>query len=163
DGASAYLMQTASGSPLGTFNGLRPFAWALTTGGVTIDGTGAGTTMGGPLAIGAGAFGSGASNRVTTAGDFINSYGLDGYQYLPNGFLIQWGQLGIGASTSPTTYNFAYAFPNACFGMVIAYEGDLPATYGSVGATPISKTQFIATNTNTQGGSNGTFYIAVGY
>jgi len=49
DGSNAYLLQTASGSPSGTYNSYRPFAWNLASGAVTIDGTGAGTVLGGML------------------------------------------------------------------------------------------------------------------
>jgi hypothetical protein len=47
DGTSAYLLQTANGSPLGTFNAFRPFQWNLSTGVVTIDQTGLGINAGG--------------------------------------------------------------------------------------------------------------------
>jgi hypothetical protein len=46
DGTLGYLMQTASGDQYGSYNSLRPFFWALSTGAVTIDGTGAGVTIG---------------------------------------------------------------------------------------------------------------------
>lgn len=49
DGTNVYLLQTASGSPSGSFNSYRPFSWSLSSGAVSIDGTGAGTTFGGPL------------------------------------------------------------------------------------------------------------------
>ena len=51
DSTVAYLLSTASGAPLGTYNSLRPFYWNLTSGAVGIDGTGAGTTMGGNLTV----------------------------------------------------------------------------------------------------------------
>ncbi|RQU12153.1 tail fiber protein [Burkholderia cenocepacia] len=49
DGMSAYWLQTKKGDPLGTWNTYRPFAWSLDTGVVTIDGTGLGTKLGGPV------------------------------------------------------------------------------------------------------------------
>jgi hypothetical protein len=49
DGSSVYLLQTASGSPDGTFNNFRPFHWSLTNGAVNLDDTGAGVTCGGTL------------------------------------------------------------------------------------------------------------------
>ncbi|WP_213766747.1 hypothetical protein [Caballeronia sp. dw_19] len=51
DGSNVYLMQTASGDQYGTFNSYRPFAWNLSTGAVTIDQNGAGTTFGGPITV----------------------------------------------------------------------------------------------------------------
>ena len=49
DGVSAYLLQTASGTPLGAYNSYRPLGWNLSTGAVTIDGTGAGVSFGGAI------------------------------------------------------------------------------------------------------------------
>jgi len=45
DGTNFYLLQTASGSPTGSFNSYRPFSWTLATGAVQIDGTAAGTLI----------------------------------------------------------------------------------------------------------------------
>jgi hypothetical protein len=47
DGSNVYLLSTNTGSPYGTFNALRPFAWNLPTGAVSIDYTGAGASFGG--------------------------------------------------------------------------------------------------------------------
>lgn len=47
DGTSMFLLQTASGNQTGGFNAFRPFAWNLTSGAVTIDGTGLGVIFGG--------------------------------------------------------------------------------------------------------------------
>lgn len=52
DGSSCYLMQssvqiTQSAALLAGYNTLRPFSWNLSTGAVTVDGTGVGTTFGG--------------------------------------------------------------------------------------------------------------------
>lgn len=51
DNRDGYLLQTASGSPLGVYNAYRPFSWNLSTGAVNIDGSGAGTTLGGNAQI----------------------------------------------------------------------------------------------------------------
>lgn len=45
DGSNFYLLQTASGSPTGSYNAYRPFSWSLATGVVTIDSTGLGTLI----------------------------------------------------------------------------------------------------------------------
>ncbi|OXJ21223.1 phage tail protein [Burkholderia sp. AU6039] len=47
DGTNMYLLSTNKGTPEGQWNDFRPFAWNLATGLVTIDGQGAGTTIGG--------------------------------------------------------------------------------------------------------------------
>lgn len=54
DDTSAYLLQTASGSPSGSFNTFRPYAWNLSTGAVTIDATGAGAAFGGNVDVAGG-------------------------------------------------------------------------------------------------------------
>lgn len=51
DGTVVYFLSTASGSPSGSFNSLRPFSWNLSSGSVGIDGTGAGTTFGGGILV----------------------------------------------------------------------------------------------------------------
>lgn len=51
DATAAFLLSTASGSPLGTYNSLRPLYWNLSSGAVNIDGTGAGVTMSGNLSV----------------------------------------------------------------------------------------------------------------
>lgn len=51
DGTNMYLMLTASGAPLGTYNTLRPFWVTLATGAVNLDLTGAGTTAYGALNV----------------------------------------------------------------------------------------------------------------
>jgi hypothetical protein len=51
DGTQFYFLQTASGSPYGSFNSYRPIAWNFSTGAVTIDGTGAGTSFGGQVSV----------------------------------------------------------------------------------------------------------------
>jgi Chaperone of endosialidase len=54
DGSGVYLLSTASGSQYSTANALRPFAWNLSTGAVTIDATAVGTTFGGNITSTAG-------------------------------------------------------------------------------------------------------------
>ncbi|MCA8121241.1 tail fiber protein [Burkholderia cepacia] len=51
DDVSAYWLQTKKGDPLGTWNAYRPISWALETGVVSIDGTGAGTYLGGTVNV----------------------------------------------------------------------------------------------------------------
>ena len=51
DSANAYFLLTNSGSPYGSTNSLRPFSVGLSSGYVTIDGTGAGVSFGGNVGI----------------------------------------------------------------------------------------------------------------
>ncbi|MEX3614561.1 MAG: tail fiber domain-containing protein, partial [Burkholderia gladioli] len=49
DGTHCYLLQTAKGDQKGQWNNFRPFYWNLSSGVVTIDGTGAGTYFNGDI------------------------------------------------------------------------------------------------------------------
>lgn len=52
DGTHVYFLQTAAGSQTGTYNSYRPLAWNLSTGSVSINADGLGTTtVGGNLAV----------------------------------------------------------------------------------------------------------------
>lgn len=81
-----------------------------------------GSTMTGPLVLSgnaANALEAVPKQQLDTAItnlDFSSSIGLNGYQRLPSGLLIQWGQLPIttGSYSTITTLTFPIAFPNAC-------------------------------------------------
>jgi hypothetical protein len=81
-------------------------------------------------------------NKIISAADFENdtsmtralasvggytSYG--GYTKLPNGIIIQWGQLAnANADTGASTFSFPIAFPSACLSIVGSVSKD-QATY----------------------------------
>jgi hypothetical protein len=73
DASSWYVLLTPSGQPDGGFNGLRPFSINLATGAVSIDGTGAGTTFGGPVSMPTPASSDSSTRAATTA--FVKSQG----------------------------------------------------------------------------------------
>ncbi|MEI7298449.1 tail fiber domain-containing protein [Paraburkholderia tropica] len=75
DDTTAYLMQTASGSPSGTYNSYRPFAWNLSSGAVSIDGTGVGVTTGGSFTVTGAAQINGSATRAYSTFGYINSGG----------------------------------------------------------------------------------------
>lgn len=50
---------------------------------------------------------------------FVHSFGSSGYQRLPSGFILQWGQVAI-PTTTPVTWTFPIAFPNS---VVSAWAG----------------------------------------
>lgn len=65
DGSSVSFLQTVNGTPLGAYNSFRPLSWSLSTGAVTIDGTGAGVSFGGAIKF----TGTGATpNKYINAG-----------------------------------------------------------------------------------------------
>ena len=47
---------------------------------------------------------------------FLASKSANGYSYLPNGLIVQWGIMNtINSETSGTLFNFPIAFPNAVY------------------------------------------------
>lgn len=83
----------------------------------------------------------------------------NGFQKLPGGLIIQWGNASI--VTSPTSYTFPMAFPNACFVLCVG-TGENTGTEAEV-MNPVtgSRTRFgfsaVASAVSTYG------YIAIGY
>lgn len=69
-------------------------------------------------------------NLKANQSDFANSLGTNGYQKLPGGLILQWGQDGVG--TNPNTILFPVTFPNNVFAISIT-----PAINGSTGYTSL--------------------------
>jgi hypothetical protein len=87
------------------------------------------------------------STQVATTAMFANEFALNpagnGYQKLPSGLLLQWGQFQINQGTT-ATFNFPLAFPNACLNCVVSFGSGISglATPGTLGCDPISVSQF---------------------
>ncbi|MBR7996440.1 tail fiber protein [Burkholderia cenocepacia] len=114
DGMSAYWLQTKKGDPLGTWNTYRPFAWALDTGVVTIDGTGVGTKLGGAVDI------AGDLTLKRTAGEGRIFLGQNSGYFYANAGGAGW--------FSPTEGAFQYYFGNRTFridGQPVWHSGNL--------------------------------------
>ncbi|POZ60161.1 gp53-like domain-containing protein [Chromobacterium alticapitis] len=58
-----------------------------------------------------------AAAHAVALGQFGSSLAQNGYQYLPNGLLLQWGKSGVIAGASSVTEKFPIAFPNGVFSM----------------------------------------------
>lgn len=91
---------------------------------------------------------------------FANSKTTNGYQKLPGGLILQWGQ--APSSSTVTTYNFPIAFPNTCFQWATAGDGltsgcNFPKQMGG-----ITNTQYKLYSNNSQGAET-CHWIAVGY
>jgi len=54
--------------------------------------------------------------------DFTASKVGNGYQKLPSGLIIQWGNIARGSSTNVIAVNFPITFPNSCLGVVISSD-----------------------------------------
>ena len=66
-----------------------------------------------------------ASNQATTLSQFASNIVTDGYTYLPNGLILQWGYFSNLPPSTPM--NFPIAFPNACFNIVATLAYYSPA------------------------------------
>lgn len=79
------------------------------------------TANGGRLIAALGARGSGNTNAACLLGDFPASIGGTGFQFLPNGLIIQWGIQSLNGNPGVGN-NFPVTFPNACL-TVVCTEG----------------------------------------
>lgn len=80
------------------------------------------------------AFGSGAASYQSNFGSSLSSFG---YQKLPSGLIIQWGEVAPGTASV-----FPIAFPTACYTLAIAY-------YGATGASSATWSQMSVATSNT--------------
>lgn len=97
--------------------------------------------------------GTGA-NQIPDMSFFGGSSSSSGYQYFPNGTLIQWGTIGLSSSPAGTTIGlFPIAFPSAGYQIVVTHDNPLDSTLAYGAASIISPTQFrvnaCAINTST--------------
>jgi hypothetical protein len=105
---------------------------------------------------------NGASgNNAVNFGQFPSSLATNGYQKLPNGFIMQWGiqnSVANGATFSPS---FPIAFPTAC-----VFAVNIPTIVNGIAqmapvVTAVSTTSF--TGYNTTGITNNFRWFAIGY
>ena len=69
-----------------------------------------------------------AWKRMVNTDDFVWSPYGQGYQKLPNGFIIQWGSYTVG-NGSGATRSFNFAFPNSCYAVFNTHAGGQSGTY----------------------------------
>ena len=100
-------------------------------------------------------------NGVLSGGGFLNSLETNGYQKLPGGMIMQWGQTPAEVSAGVFTYNFPIPFPNACLNIIsqtaVAITSDTDNQ--SNGTEIVNKTQFSITVDN----NRSCFWFAIGY
>jgi hypothetical protein len=89
---------------------------------------------------------SNTSNYANTVGgtSFPGNLARTGSQKLPNGFIIQWGDVGVGPSGN-TFMTFPLTFPNQCF-TVIVTEGNANAGTWGVGNITVHGVSNISNN-----------------
>lgn len=97
---------------------------------------------------------SAMQQKINTVASLPGSKSSSGYQYLPNGLILQW--ITSGGQANGTTVNFPIAFPNACFGVV--QSADDGGNNWTSAAYNWTQTSFMTNFTN------GHFFaIAIGY
>lgn len=111
-----------------------------------------------------------SSTQAVALGQFAASMTTGGYQKLPSGLIVQWGNNAVGA---PSTVTFPIAFPNACFSVVVSESNASAGTWGAArptihGAESFTTTNYTAwaeawTGSTWAGGSISQAFIAIGY
>ncbi|MGT6086392.1 phage tail protein [Escherichia coli] len=111
--------------------------------------------------------------ELSLAGTASGVIGLNGYVTIPliisgsrRTLIIQWGQArfgGSGGEDAGYPNDFPFAFPSACYGMIVSHVGHTPSGAGILSASAITSNQFrgfssIATAANAVLGR----YIAIG-
>ncbi|QEL57039.1 gp53-like domain-containing protein [Chromobacterium paludis] len=95
-------------------------------------------------------------------GQFASSLVPTGYQYLPNGMLLQWGKTPGIAGAASYTGNFAIAFPNGVFSMTASsYLDTNNSEFFNVFV--VSNTQYRITSGAVAAQSAPVTWIAIGY
>jgi hypothetical protein len=103
-------------------------------------------------------------NWIGMGGTGSASLSTNGYQILPSGLILQWGNNYHNSSSGAVIYNFPIAFPNQVLTMTSAIY-DYFATAGyTVQSAPMSLSQYRLThNYPTQQGGLAVSWIAIGY
>lgn len=57
---------------------------------------------------------------LTSSDDWTNSQTTNGYTYLPNGIIMQWGFIPSIAAATSTTISFPVKFPNTCLNATLS-------------------------------------------
>ncbi|UOF77004.1 baseplate wedge protein [Caudoviricetes sp.] len=104
----------------------------------------------------------GVYGTATLAGSplFASSKSASGYQKLPGGLIIQWGQISAANGTG-VTVSLPIAFPNGALAMTASHNGGGSST-SAVTAVSLTTTTAYLNNFNA-GAVIPHFYIAIGY
>lgn len=165
---TAYVAQEITALALGNMSTQAKSAVEITGGTMNgVTGTNSGMTVG--TATNAGNASTVTNGVYTTNFTGSNqSLGGSGYQKLPGGLIIQWGQYNSTISdTSPVTVTFPIAFPNLCASMTSNLTFNTPigglsaqATYNYILST--SQANVFVGDTGSAG-NVGFTWMAIGY
>ena len=97
--------------------------------------------------------------------DFSSDLNFNGWTTLPNGLIMQWGQVGIGPD-SIAGVGFPRSFPNACvhfsWSLLIpgGYDGTVQSSTGMMGFYALTTTSSVLINGDNRGGT--AYWYALG-
>lgn len=101
------------------------------------------------------------TGQIPDMSRFNGSKSAAGYQYFPNGMLLQWGTIGLNSAPAGTTIGtFPIAFPSAGQQIFVTHDNPLDSTLAYGAASIISPTQF---RVNACAINTGTFGLNPGY
>ena len=90
--------------------------------------------------------------------------GIPGWWQFPGGLLFQWQQMSLPTQQT-LTFSFPISFPNSCFISLsqIGFNIGTTAANYSVGSQPISNSQFSVTIASPNSGTEGIWFLHVGF
>lgn len=85
-----------------------------------------------------------SANQIPDMSSFVASFGTKGYQKLPGGLIIQWGQNPLPAPGAANSVTFPIAFPSSAYAVLITTDATGGATTGIApnSTSVVSKTGF---------------------
>ena len=105
-----------------------------------------------------------AINRIDS--DFALSATPNGYTYLPNGLIFQWGLSPLITDGNFTTVNLPISYPNTLLNVRVSLNADVSGDAGNsrdTGAQIVSNSQINISYNTTFGGSTNIFWETIGY
>jgi hypothetical protein len=98
--------------------------------------------------------------------DFASSKTTNGYTYLPNGLIYQWGISPVIADDAFATITLPITYPNTLLNVRVSLNADVSADFGnsrSAGGQIVSNSQINISYNDTFGGSTNIFWETIGY
>lgn len=165
DGSNWRIIGCAPGLA-GSANHAFPVA-SLSSGGAISAAAGNITASSGHVRAALGATGSGDSAACAILGDFPFSASTSGYQELPSGLIMIWGNtpsVNIGAVNTvySTTGSFPTSFPNGALQIVISDAGNLGVSWSVIATSSSGYTAYTWSSVAPSTGVSG-HYIAIGH
>ncbi|MFL9898553.1 hypothetical protein PQR71_10345 [Paraburkholderia fungorum] len=94
---------------------------------------------------------------------FANSLGTTGYQKLPGGLILQWGNSPQSSASAAATVTLPLTFPNGCIALLMTDSGNAAYSYGPTAwAGAKTSFQFFAKQGATQVAGATGIYLALG-